>query len=84
MVLTSAVILLFDECLDVGDHLFIERAREHLLNFLGRSSIAVIASPSLDLLKIWCNSALVFDNGYIVGSGPIDETITLHKATGGR
>ena len=76
--------LLFDKWLYVGDHLFMELARGRLLNFVDRSSIAVIASHSLDLLKMWCNSAIVLGNGCIVGSGPIDEMIELHKATKGQ
>ena len=79
-----ADILLLDEWLYVGDHVFMERARERVLNFLGRSSIAVIASHSLDLLKTWCKSGIVLDKGYIVGSGPIDEMIELHKASESR
>jgi lipopolysaccharide transport system ATP-binding protein len=53
-----ADIILMDEWLSVGDSEFIQKAEKRLENFIGRSSILVIASHSEDLIQRTTNQIL--------------------------
>ncbi len=54
----DADIILMDEWLSVGDSEFILKAEKRLENFIGRSSILVIASHSEDLIQKTTNQIL--------------------------
>jgi lipopolysaccharide transport system ATP-binding protein len=54
----EADIILMDEWLSVGDSEFIQKAEKRLENFIGRSSILVIASHSEDLIQRTTNQIL--------------------------
>jgi lipopolysaccharide transport system ATP-binding protein len=54
----EADIILMDEWLSVGDSEFILKAEKRLENFIGRSSILVIASHSEDLIQKTTNQVL--------------------------
>jgi lipopolysaccharide transport system ATP-binding protein len=54
----EADIILMDEWLSVGDSEFILKAEKRLENFIGRSSILVIASHSEDLIQRTTNQLL--------------------------
>ncbi len=54
----DADIILMDEWLSVGDSEFILKAEKRLENFIGRSSILVIASHSEDLIQKTTNQTL--------------------------
>jgi lipopolysaccharide transport system ATP-binding protein len=54
----EADIILMDEWLSVGDSEFILKAEKRLENFIGRSSILVIASHSEDLIQKTTNQIL--------------------------
>jgi lipopolysaccharide transport system ATP-binding protein len=54
----DADIILMDEWLSVGDSEFILKAEKRLENFIGRSSILVIASHSQDLIQKTTNQIL--------------------------
>jgi lipopolysaccharide transport system ATP-binding protein len=54
----DADIILMDEWLSVGDSEFILKAEKRLENFIGRSSILVIASHSEDLIQKTTNQVL--------------------------
>ena len=54
----DADIILMDEWLSVGDSEFIQKAEKRLENFIGRSSILVIASHSEDLIQRTTNQIL--------------------------
>ncbi len=54
----EADIILMDEWLSVGDSEFIKKAEKRLENFIGRSSILVIASHSEDLIQKTTNQIL--------------------------
>jgi len=54
----DADIILMDEWLSVGDSEFIQKAEKRLENFIGRSSILVIASHSEDLIQKTTNQIL--------------------------
>lgn len=66
-------ILVLDEWLSVGDESFSLKANEKLKNIIEKSSILVIASQNMDLLKNICNRIIVLDHGNIIS----DKTINV-------
>ena len=58
----DADIILMDEWLSVGDSEFIQKAEKRLENFIGRSSILVIASHSEELIQKTTNQILRLDH----------------------
>jgi ABC-type polysaccharide/polyol phosphate transport system ATPase subunit len=66
-------ILLMDEWVGAGDAAFLNKARRRMEDFLSSTSILVLASHSVPLLKEWCNRAILLDHGHIVAMGSVDE-----------
>ena len=62
----SPDILLLDEWLSVGDVEFQEKAKQRLQSMIERSSILVLASHSLDLLRGVCTRILHLEHGCIM------------------
>jgi ABC-type polysaccharide/polyol phosphate transport system ATPase subunit len=57
--------------LSAGDASFLHKAQKRLEHFVGNSSILVLASHSISLLKEWCNRAILLDRGQLVVSGSV-------------
>ena len=72
-------ILLMDEWLAAGDAGFLAKARQRMESFLSGTSILVLASHSMGLLREWCNRAILLDHGRIVATGGVDEVATLYE-----
>jgi ABC-type polysaccharide/polyol phosphate transport system ATPase subunit len=72
-------ILLIDEIFGAGDAEFMQRAREKMISLLNQSSIVVMANHSNDILKEFCNKAILLDGGKIKFFGPIDEALELYR-----
>src|SRR3979411_900583 len=68
-------ILLMDEWIAAGDAAFLNKARQRMEDFLAGTSILVLASHSVPLLKEWCNRAILLDHGRIVARGGVDECV---------
>ena len=66
-------ILLMDEWVGAGDAAFLNKARRRMEDFLSGTSVLVLASHSVPLLKEWCNRAILLDHGHIVAMGSVDE-----------
>jgi ABC-type polysaccharide/polyol phosphate transport system ATPase subunit len=66
-------VLLMDEGFGTGDLRFAERAEARMKNFVGRSSIMVLASHSDRTIRSMCNKAIMMEAGRIVASGPVNE-----------
>jgi ABC-type polysaccharide/polyol phosphate transport system ATPase subunit len=79
-----AEILLMDEWLSAGDARFLEKAQQRMEQFVGSSSLLVLASHSIDLLRKWCNRGIMLENGRIAASGKIDEVIAAYTGTPAR
>jgi ABC-2 type transport system ATP-binding protein len=76
-------ILLMDEWIAAGDRQFIEKARKRMENFVGRSNILVLASHSLDLIRRWCDKAVLLEEGRVTAFGPLDEVMSKYDPTRG-
>ncbi len=68
-----------DDALGAGDAAFQERTRPRLDDFLAKTSILVLASHSNDLIKRFCNRAIVLDSGHIVQQGEVEECLNYYS-----
>lgn len=50
--------------------------------FVERSTILVIASHSMPLIKRFCNKAVLLDRGAVAAAGTVDEVVARYKAAG--
>ncbi len=74
-------ILLIDEGIGTGDARFAEKAAQRMTDFIGRSSIMVIASHSNALIQSTCNKAFLMRAGEVVAAGPVDEILAMYNAS---
>jgi ABC-type polysaccharide/polyol phosphate transport system ATPase subunit len=72
-------ILLMDEWLSAGDASFLSKAQKRLEHFVGNSSILVLASHSIPLLKEWCNRAILLDHGGLLAAGSVSAVAESYK-----
>ena len=75
-------ILLMDEWLAAGDAAFLAKARERMETFLSGASILVLASHSMELLREWCNRAILLEHGRVVAVGSVDEIAVRYERGG--
>jgi ABC-type polysaccharide/polyol phosphate transport system ATPase subunit len=52
--------------------------QQRLNEFLSQSSIMVLASHSDDLIRQFCNRAIVLDRGESIFCGPVEEALVLY------
>jgi ABC-type polysaccharide/polyol phosphate transport system ATPase subunit len=71
-------ILLMDEWLSAGDAGFLAKARRRMETFVAGSSIVVLASHSLPLLREWCTRAVLLEHGRIITVGAVEEVARLY------
>lgn len=77
-------ILLMDEVIGTGDAAFMDKAEKRLNEFMNRSKIIVLASHSDEVIRKFCNKALLLEHGQIITAGCPDEVIaTYHSRTVG-
>lgn len=74
-------ILLMDEVIGTGDARFIHKAEARLNEFMNKAKIMVIASHSDDVIKEFCNSALLLRNGSPFAKGGIDEVLDIYHSS---
>lgn len=71
-------ILLIDEVFGAGDSDFMTRARQKMISLLEQSSIVVLATHSDDLIKEFCNKALLLDGGKVKYFGDVQHALDLY------
>jgi ABC-type polysaccharide/polyol phosphate transport system ATPase subunit len=76
-------ILLMDEWLAAGDAAFLAKAQRRMEEFLSSTSILVLASHSMSLLREWCNRAILLEQGHIVAIGGVDEIADRYEHSTG-
>lgn len=72
-------ILLIDEIFGAGDAAFMEKARQKMAELLDMSSIVVLASHSNQLIKEFCNKAILLESGHIKYFGEVEKAISLYE-----
>jgi ABC-2 type transport system ATP-binding protein/lipopolysaccharide transport system ATP-binding protein len=68
-------ILLMDEVIGTGDAAFMDKAEKRLNEFMNRSKIIVLASHSDQVIKKFCNKAILLEHGKVIYDGTPDEVI---------
>jgi lipopolysaccharide transport system ATP-binding protein len=73
-------ILVLDEMLSAGDHLFIEKARVRIRRLLDDSKILVLVSHDLSLLRQLVERVVVLDCGRVIFDGPTEEALGIYES----
>lgn len=73
-------ILLIDEVFGAGDANFMQKAREKMISLLHQSNIVVMATHSNELIKEFCNKALLLEGGRIKYFGPVDDALKRYQS----
>lgn len=74
-------ILAIDEMIAVGDRNFMEKSQKRLQALVHKCQILVLASHSTEILKKFCNKAMIIDQGKCIFFGDLEEGIALHEST---
>lgn len=72
-------ILLIDEIFGAGDSDFMKKARQRMISLLNQSSIVVMATHADDLIKEFCNKALLLQGGSIQYFGDTHEALARYR-----
>jgi len=72
-------ILLIDEVFGAGDTNFFLKARERMISLVNQSNIVVMATHANELIKEFCNKALLMDGGKIKYFGSVDEALDIYQ-----
>lgn len=71
-------ILLIDEVFGAGDADFLTKAKERLTTLLTQSNIVVMATHSDELIREFCNKAILFESGKVKYFGEVDKALELY------
>jgi homopolymeric O-antigen transport system ATP-binding protein len=71
-------ILVIDEIFGAGDASFMVKAREKMASLLKQSSIVVMATHSDELIKEFCNKAILLESGKVKFFGSPKEALELY------
>lgn len=74
-------ILLIDEIFGAGDAAFMEKARTKMIELLNQSSIVVLATHSAELIKEFCNKALLLEGGRVKYFGDIEKALNEYRTS---
>jgi ABC-2 type transport system ATP-binding protein len=72
-------ILVMDEMIGAGDAKFFSRAEARLKQMIERTGILVVATHSTNILKTWCNKALLLNHGKLELCGTPAEVLALYE-----
>lgn len=71
-------ILIMDEMIGAGDLSFAEKASHRINEYVDGSNILVLASHNNDMLRQFCNKAILMSSGTISLFGSVDEVINAY------
>ena len=71
-------IFLVDEVLSVGDASFQEKCLAKMHEFRDRGTTIVVVSHSMDLVRTFCQRAMILDGGHMVADGSPEETVSFY------
>lgn len=75
----SSEILLFDELIGTGDAAFVDKAQNRLERFVERASVMVVATHSADIMRKWCNRAVLLEHGKVMADGDVDAVLKVYE-----
>jgi ABC-2 type transport system ATP-binding protein len=71
-------ILLIDEIFGAGDADFMEKAKKRMVSLLDQSSIVVMANHSDEIMREFCNKALLLEGGKVKYMGPVNDALDIY------
>lgn len=72
-------ILLMDEVIGAGDSAFRNKAEVALQNLIKSAGILVLASHSNDMIRRYCNKAVLLDHGQVLQHGCVEEVLAAYE-----
>jgi len=72
-------ILLLDEGIGAGDEEFLDKANVRLDAFIAKTGILVLASHHIELIRRFCNKAVLMEHGRVALFGDLDEVLELYR-----
>ncbi len=75
-------ILIMDEMIGAGDMAFAEKAKARVAEYVEGAHILVLASHNNEILKQFCNKAILLDAGRILLHGDLDQVIDAYNRKG--
>jgi len=72
-------ILIMDEMIGAGDAKFLNRAQARLERMIERTQILVVATHGADILRTWCNKAMLLNQGKLLHFGSVDEALVRYE-----
>lgn len=75
-------ILLLDEGIGAGDAAFLDKANDRLNSFISRTGILVFASHSIELLRRFCNKAVLMEHGRLIAFDTLESVLEQYRGSG--
>ena len=72
-------IMLIDEIIGVGDTKFLKKASKRIVSIVSKAKILVLASHAEFVLRDFCTTGLVLDEGDIIFNGSIEDAIVFYN-----
>jgi len=72
-------VLILDEVLGVGDHLFIQKCEKRISEMLSGGTTVLLVSHSGEAIKKMCTRALLLEKGRMVCIGDVDEVCDIYE-----
>ncbi|MGB0694856.1 MAG: ABC transporter ATP-binding protein [Rhodospirillaceae bacterium] len=73
-------ILIMDEAIGAGDAAFMEKASERFESFMTSAGIVVVASHDDNIIRRWCNKAMLLHKGRMVHFGDVEGAFNHYHA----
>lgn len=75
----SSEVLIMDEFIGAGDAAFLERAKSRLKGFVEQARVLLVATHSTEIVRQWCNKAILLHHGKLVEFGPVDVAVAAYE-----
>lgn len=75
----TADVLVMDEFIGGGDAAFLDRAKVRLERFVGQARVLVVATHSPEIVRQWCNKALLLQHGRALEFGPVEPVLAAYE-----
>ncbi len=72
-------ILLLDEVLGTGDHIFRQRSQRRIHELMSQAKAVVIVTHDLDAIAEYCTRAMLIEQGAVIHQGLPDETAAVYR-----
>lgn len=72
-------VFLIDEIFGAGDADFFQKSQKRMNELIDRSNILLFASHSNELIRAYCNKAMVMRGGELLFFGATDEALEYYK-----